>query len=233
MRKRLQTVKIGNRLFAQFQQVEPPGVVDGVLVDPKSYFFWLIDRQPDQPADDWFIVLTNSGIPAGYPPNVVPSDNGYYGLTQQIRTTGEVAGRIFLPTATPDANGYYSHPISPLKDAPQGGGHLLWEWRSLGGPPYVPVDTGGGFPQPVPPNDVEQRLETLEAQTANHEGRITTLEQRPTSGVQFGDKIALRTNSGMIAGIKGGGPTTVDAPINLIGKQNIDAWESFKLEKGQ
>ena len=51
--------------------------------------------------------------------------------------------------------------------------------------------------------------------------------------LQFGVKVALRTNSGMIAGIKGGGPTSEDAPIEWIGKNHIHAWESFVLEKGE
>lgn len=224
-------LRVGGRLYEISRQVDPPGVVNGVLEDPQTYFFWLIQRAPDQPADDWAQVLTDSGIPAGYPPYVIPTDNGYYGLTQQIRSGGEVAGRIFLPTGVPDELGYYSHPVSPLKDAAQPG-HLLWEWRPLGGPPYVPVDTDGGS-IPVPPDNTEQRLETLEAQVANHEGRITTLEQRPTSGIQIGDKIALRTNSGLIAGIKGGGPTVENQPIDFLGKTEIHAWESFTLEKGE
>src|SRR5262245_15690036 len=77
----------------------PPGVdADGVLRDPQAYFFWLIQRAPDQPADDWEHVLTACGLPAGFPPYTLPYDNGFYGLTQQIRSSGEVAGRIFLPT---------------------------------------------------------------------------------------------------------------------------------------
>jgi hypothetical protein len=53
------------------------------------------------------------------------------------------------------------------------------------------------------------------------------------TGVQIGDKIALRTNSGLIAGIMGGGPTIEGQPIELIGKTEIHAWESFTLEKGE
>lgn len=233
MRRRLQTLRFGHKLFVTLQEVDPPGVVDGVLTDPKAYFFWLINRQENQPADDWAMVLSNSGIPAGLPPGVFPTDNGYYGMTQQMDSGGNVRGRIFLPTGVPDPNGYFARAYSPLKDAPGQPGHLLWEWRYLEGPPYVPVDTGGGFPQPIPPSDVEQRLETLEAQTANHEGRITTLEQRPTSGVQFGDKIALRMDSQMIVGAVSGGPTAEDQLIEFIAKDHIHAWESFVLEKGE
>ena len=52
--------------------------------------------------------------------------------------------------------------------------------------------------------------------------------------LQFGGKVALRTNSGLLAGIKGGGPTASDAPIEWIGKTgDPHAWESFEIEKGE
>lgn len=131
-----------------FAQV--PGCINGVLADPKAYFFHLIGRQDGQPADDFAEVLRASGLPAGYLPHVTPTDNGYYGLTQQIGGSGRIAGRIFLPTADPDDLGYYSHPVSPLRDGPTPGS-LLWEWRDLGGPPYAPRPCGAVTPPPVVP----------------------------------------------------------------------------------
>lgn len=232
---RLRTVRIQNRLWLIPQEVDPPGVVNGVLVDPQTYFFWLINRSPGQPADDWMMVLTNSGLPAGYPPYVVPSDNGYYGLTQQIRTTGEVAGRIFLPTGVPDENGYYSHPISPLKDAPNNPGHLLWEWRSLGGPPYVPVHTDGSGSVPNPGDGLsESEVQAMiNASLAPLEARIAHLEDNPLSGIQYGTKIALRSNSGFILGLVSGGPTSENQQAEFIGKTAIHAWESLTIEQGE
>ena len=85
------TVRIQNRLYSLIYEVDPPGVVNGVLQDPQAYFFWLIDRQPGQPADDWMQVLGTCGLPAGYPPHVKPTQNGYYGLTQQIGSDGRIA----------------------------------------------------------------------------------------------------------------------------------------------
>lgn len=213
------------------EQAYPPGVnSDGILVDPQPYFFWLIQRSPGQSAADWVPVLTNSGIPEGYAPYVKPVWNETYGLTQQIGADG-VRGRLFLPTAQPDPLGYYAHPIDILADGATPG-TLVWAWKdTLGGPPYVPVTPEGGtMPNPQPPSSGG----VTEAQVqAMIDASIDPLEAQIAGAVKVGDKIALRTNSGLIAGIKGGGPTTVDAPIELIGKQNIDAWESWKLERGQ
>jgi hypothetical protein len=158
-------------IFAQCATVasaQVPGCHNGVLSDPKAYFFSLIGREEGQPADDFAEVLRASGLPAGYHPNVVPTDNGYYGLTQQIGGGGRIAGRIFLPTAQPDDLGYYSHPFSPLRDGAPG--HLVWEWRDLGGPPYAPRPCGGGAVTPpvLPP--------TSNGQEAVLAARIASLE---------------------------------------------------------
>lgn len=200
---------------------EPPGVENGVLVNPEAYFFSLINREPNQPADDWAEVLAASGIPAGFAEGVVPTDNGFYGLTQQIRENGDIAGRIFLPTAEPDANGYYSQPVSPLKDAPEAG-HLLWEWRLLShSPAYVPV-TGGGVVPPTTGN-TEQRLETLEAQTADHERRIAALEAKPNGKVP--KKIAMIASNGEYVTAE---VETKGKPMVVRGKK-ADAWQQFEV----
>jgi hypothetical protein len=203
-------------------QTDPPGVENGVLVNPETYFFSLINREPNQPADDWAQVLAASGIPAGFASGEVPTDNGFYGLTQQIRENGDIAGRIFLPTAEPDANGYYSQPVSPLKDAATAG-HLLWEWRLLSNhPAYVPV-TGDGVVPPVNGN-TEQRLETLESQVANHESRIAALEGKPNGRVP--KKIAMIASNGEY----------VTAEVETPGKPMVvrgnkaDAWQQFTVE---
>jgi hypothetical protein len=201
---------------------DPPGVENGVLVNPEAYFFSLINREPNQPADDWEQVLAASGIPKGFTSGEVPTDNGFYGLTQQIGTDGRIAGRIFLPTAEPDVNGYYSQPISPLKDAATAG-HLLWEWRLLShSPAYVPV-TGDGTVPPVTGN-TEQRIETLESQVANHESRIAKLEQSPMGKVP--KKIAMIASNGEY----------VTAEVETKGKPMVvrgnkaDAWQQFTVE---
>jgi hypothetical protein len=115
-------------------------------------FFDTIKKSPGQPADDYETVLGESGIPAGYAEYVKPTaDMPFNAMTQQIGSDGRIAGRIFLPTATPDDKGYYTHPFSPLKDAAAGSPHRLeWEWRDLGGPPIVtPGESGGGTQPPA------------------------------------------------------------------------------------
>ena len=112
-----------------------PGCVNGVLADPRAYFFALIGRTEGSPAGDWASVLQRSGLPAGPTAGVrVPSNAPFYGLTQQINSSGQVRGRLFLPTDTPDAHGYYIYQVDVLSDA--SANH--WVWNPLGGPQYVP-----------------------------------------------------------------------------------------------
>jgi len=115
----------------------PAGCVNGLLVDPKAYFFWLINRTEGAPATGWEAVLAASGMPDGPGPGQHSDPTKTYGIAQQIGGGGP-RGRIFLPTDTPDPLGYYTHPIDVLKDGPTPG-QLLWAWRDwLGGPPYAP-----------------------------------------------------------------------------------------------
>ena len=166
-----------------------PGIdpVSGLCTDPQTYFFWLIQRSPGQPADDWETVLGTCGLPAGYGPHIYPSSNGYYGITQQIGSDGRIAGRIFLPSRTPDDLGYYSIPVSPLKDASTPG-KLLWEWRPLSGTPYQPwiteADTGGSG-NPDAGGGSSADLAALES-------RIAALE---SAAIKDGDRLALRATA--------------------------------------
>jgi hypothetical protein len=114
-----------------------PACVNGVLANPRAYFFSLINRTEGAPAaHDWQAVLHGSGIPAGPTQGVkVPPNAPFYGITQQINSSGQVRGRLFLPTEVPDATGYYIHQVDILSDA----NATFWVWRPLGGqPPYVP-----------------------------------------------------------------------------------------------
>lgn len=112
----------------------PPGCVGGILVDPQAYFFSVINRSPGQSAPDWPGVLNASGIPGGFPPGVAPPASApHYGLTQQFGGAGP-RGVLFLPTATPDSNGFYSRQISVVDSGQR------WTWidRFPGGPSYAP-----------------------------------------------------------------------------------------------
>ena len=167
-----------------------PGVdpTTGLLTNPEAYFWHITGKAPNEPADDYAEVLREVGLPAGYPPYAMPTANGFYGLTQQIGSDGRIAGRIFLPTQMPDELGYHSAPVSPLKDAPTPG-KLLWEWRPLGGPPYVPWitedATGNGTP-PAPEDEGEllARVEDLEA-------RVLVIESTLANGLHAHGPINL------------------------------------------
>lgn len=194
---------------------ESPGVKDGVLVDPKAYFFALINRREGDPADDWHAVLTASGIPAGRADGVKPKPGEpHYGITQQISPARGVAGRIFLPTMVLDDNGYYCEAISPLRD--REGGGLEWEWRHHDGPTYVPLPemgsgtTGGGLP--VPPSGggadldaiiqarIEEAMKPVEAAVYRQGTEIAALRDKMESagggGQQLPKRIALKGDHG-------------------------------------
>ena len=110
--------------------------MNGVLSDPERWFFNLIGRTKGQDASDWYAVLNRSGIPGGFGPGQVPPANAsHYGITQQTGASGP-RGRVFLPTATPDENGYFTRPVDILEDI--GGGRLRWTWKEWSGPAYVP-----------------------------------------------------------------------------------------------
>jgi hypothetical protein len=110
----------------------PPGCIGGVLADPEAYFFSLINRSPGQVDGGWAGVLAASGIPGGYGPGVVPPATPFYGITQQAGSGGP-RGVIFLPTNSPDENGFYSRQIA-VTDG------VRWTWidRFPGGPAYAP-----------------------------------------------------------------------------------------------
>jgi hypothetical protein len=195
--------------------------------------------------------MTACGLPPGYGPNIKPNASmPYFAITQQF--SGAPKGRIFLPTSTPDELGYYTRCIQYLDDAKQTysrahnadqdfrkltsqqSSGLIWAWYWVAGNEYTPVvgpnvpgtGTGGGTSPGTPTRPQGGGLTESQVQAMIDDTIAQTC-------VQIGDKIALRTNSGLIAGIAGGGPTVEDQPINLIGKKEIHAWESFKVEKGE
>lgn len=97
--------------------VDSPYDPTGPLTDSdyKTYLFGtVLGVTEGDPADDWFDVLTASGIPTGLAIGVVPDNTmPFYAMTQQIGAGG-VRGRVFLPTSTADAIGYYAHPFDVL-----------------------------------------------------------------------------------------------------------------------
>ena len=197
-----------------------------------TWFFQGIGQAVGTPATNWEAIMTNCGLPPGYGPGIKPNASmPYFAFTQQF--SGGPKGRIFLPSNTPDENNYYTRCIQYLDDAAQTYSKrrnpkeqfsgkstgLVWAWYHVAGNQYDPVQTADGAGQnPGAGGMTEEQVIALIQQHA----------------VTFGSKIALRTNSGLLAGIKGGGPTSVDAPINWIGKEgDPHSWESLKVEKGE
>ena len=119
--------------FATFRTISVPGCVNGLLLDPAAYFFYVIKRQPGERARDWFEVMANSGIPDGPPPGVDPGPQ-FYGMTQQSGAAGP-RGRVFLPALDSDALGYRVSAYDILENSPAG---LVWTFRYFDGGGYAP-----------------------------------------------------------------------------------------------
>lgn len=214
-----------------------------------EWFYNGIGRVLGSDATGWESVMANCGLPPGYGPGVVPNAMmPFFAFTQQF--SGGPKGRIFLPTSRPDENGYYTRCIQYLDDAvgtyskqaakAKGKGApapdlksagLVWAWYWIAGNEYDPVqDETGSGPSPVPPTTTGISAEEVQAMI---DASLNPIYAMMEGALKIGDKIALRTNSGLIAGIAGGGPTSEDAPIEWIGKNHIHAWESFEVEKGE
>jgi hypothetical protein len=203
--------------------------------EARDYIFTIYQRSIGQPANDWAAVQQNSNLPRNiYTPGLQATDKWpFFGITQMWGAGGP-RGRIFLPADSPDDNNWWTVQIQVIADGPSGG--LVWAWNKISGNAYKPVTSaavqppGGGVPPVIIAPGGGLSKEEVQAMI---DASIAAALASGSVGVKIGDKIALRTNSGMIAGIEGGGPTTIDAPIKLIGKQDIHAWESFTLEQGE
>jgi hypothetical protein len=119
--------------FATFRTISIPGCINGRLLDPAAYFFYIIKRKPGERARDWFEVMSNSGIPPGPPPGVDPGPE-FYGMTQQAGSGGP-RGRIFLPALDSDAFGFRVSAYDILENSPAG---LVWTFKYFDGGGYAP-----------------------------------------------------------------------------------------------
>jgi len=202
--------------------------------DAQDYIFTLFSRTIGQPANDWASVMQNTNLPHNVYTPGLKADALWpmFGFTQMWGSGGP-RGRIFLPSQSSDDQGYYTRQIQVIEDGPNGG--LIWAWKYISGFAYSPVQGVSEVPPGTgPPPAVIVGGGLTEAQV---QAMIDDSIQQAIAnftGVVYGDKIALRTNSGLLAGILGGGPTVPDQEITLIGKEGWPhAWESFTLEKGE
>lgn len=212
--------------------------------EARDWFFKGIGCKIGEDASNWEDVMEKCGLPPGYGPGVIPNASmPYFAFTQQY--SGGPKGRIFLPSSMPDELGYYTRCIQYLDDAAKTYSKaknpkqdfkalpkstaLVWSWYWVAGNEYTPVqgaEGGGATPPTTTGISAEECQAMIDASIA------AAIASR--TGIAYGDKIALRTNSGLLAGIKGGGPTAADAPINWIGKTgDPHAWESLTVEKGE
>lgn len=144
------------------------GCNDGKLTDPRAWFFDRIQRQPGQAANDWDQVLRGAGLEGGPGPGQ-QAGQANYGITVQKDGGGNIRPRLFLPTAQPDSNGYFTREVDVVAGNP---GAFSWKWEDRGGNAYAPRDCGSvphPEPQPVPqPSDptdlvaVHQKLDRIE-----------------------------------------------------------------------
>jgi hypothetical protein len=134
------------------------GCVNGVLADPRAYFFSLIGKTEGSPAPDWKAVLESlPGRGMGINPKpgeVQPLNAPHYGITVMIDAGGNARGRIWLPTDVPavDDNGnrWFTHEFQVIADGPTPGS-FVWAWQDKGGPPYAPrpCEQAGGTGTPA------------------------------------------------------------------------------------
>lgn len=121
------------------------GCHNGRLEDPVSYVFAHIDRRPGQPAPDIVDVLTRAGFLQGPEPGIKAGE-AHFGITQQIAADGP-RGVLFLPTDTPDENGYFTRQILLVNERAE------WAWieRFPRRPAYAPRACGSASADPVLP----------------------------------------------------------------------------------
>jgi len=227
------------------------GCVDGMLTDPRAYFFSLIQRTEGSPAPDWKAVLESlPGKGMGINPRPgerQPRNAPHAGITVMIDAGNNARGRIWLPTdlAQTDHNGnqWFTHEVQVIADGPTPGS-FVWAWEDKGGPPSAPRPC----PQPSGPNPVdiddidivegenmvidlrplEARIKALEQLVATQAAAIADLKKRPAaspapSGGAMPKKIALKTDHGTYV--------TAEPDGKMTNREDHAAsWQTFKVE---
>ena len=187
------------------------GCVNGVLADPRAYFFSLIGRTEGSPAPDWKAVLESlPGRGMGINPKpgeIQPANAPHYGITVMIDAGNNARGRIWLPADVPvmaDGNAWFTHEIQVIADGPTPGS-MVWAWIDKGGAPYAPrpcqqaggtntdtgtgtgstAATGGGAAQGggmlIDLRPLDARIQALERLVSAQAQEIAELKKRPVA----------------------------------------------------
>jgi hypothetical protein len=150
----------------------------------QDYFYTLIGQTYGDPAINWEQVMLRAypwkgqmlTIPRGVGPGIQQQPGApFFGLTQNLDSSGHPQARCWLPASEPDGNNYYTHCRQYLDNAPSGSG-LVWSFYYFTGNDYTPLEPAGGNiepgpepPEPTKPTDLEmlqQRVADLEIKMA-------------------------------------------------------------------
>jgi hypothetical protein len=96
-------------LIWAWQDLGGPEVTGGTFESYRAEFFATIGKSLWESADDWSSVLSSSGYPTN--PAIGQTFTGIY---LHADSSGRIQRRVFLPTATPNSDGYYFHTIDVL-----------------------------------------------------------------------------------------------------------------------
>lgn len=134
---------------------EDPGVFNGILRDPRKYFFFLINRVEGSNADDWESVLKdlqNRGMSINPASGQRPScEDKFHAIKLMVADNGNgpARGRIWLPTeeGVQDGNGntWFTREVQVIKRV-SSTSHV-WDWHEIGGAQFVALvcgDNAGG-----------------------------------------------------------------------------------------
>jgi len=156
--------------------------------EARDWFFAGIGQQRGAPATNWEAIMTGCGLPPGYGPGVIPNASmPYFAFTQQF--SGVPKGRIFLPSATPDENGYYTRCMQYVDDAAgtyaksgksvdANSSGLVWAWYWVAGHAYAPVQSAEGTAPPA--GEYQDQIDALHDRVEALEGAYAALEERLT-----------------------------------------------------
>ena len=153
-----------------------PGCINGFLRDPQEWFYSYIKRNIGDSAMDYKTLMKD--IPPGPKPGVFPNyNNSFFGITQQIRSNGEVAGRLFLPTNTPDDNGYYVS-YADIFTGSEADGTLKWAPFRFQDGRYIPGPCDVNGPVDPPPNgNIEEKVNLILVKMNEFDSRLQQVEK--------------------------------------------------------